>query len=178
MNRVALGCLLAAALLAVPAQAEAAPANVAFRLGPVAVHGSDAHRVQLAAGAFDLDGEDTAPALNAELRLGPRLFVIGPSLGVVANTDGGLYGYFGAFVELSWGNVILTPMLAAGGYHEGSSKDLGGVFQFRQSLDLAYAFEDGMRVGVQVAHISNAGIYDQNPGVEAVYLTWSIPIGR
>jgi hypothetical protein len=71
----------------------------------------------------------------------------------------------------------VTPLLAIGGYGEGSSKDLGGVFQFRQSLDLAYRFANGHRLGIRVAHISNGSIHDSNPGEEELLLTYSLPVG-
>jgi lipid A 3-O-deacylase len=64
-----------------------------------------------------------------------------------------------------------------GGYHEGDSADLGGVFQFRESIDLAYRFDNGHRLGVRVAHISNAGIHDKNPGEEEILLTYSFSLG-
>lgn len=70
---------------------------------------------------------------------------------------------------------MATPFLGLGGYSEGDDTDLGGVFQFRASLNLAYQFHDGSRFGVRFAHISNAGIHDRNPGEEELLLTYSIP---
>ena len=73
--------------------------------------------------------------------------MVGLSLGLVANTRGGLYGYVGVYGDLSYRKFYLTPQLAMGGYHEGASSDLGGVFQFRESLDLTYRFDNGHRFG-------------------------------
>ena len=64
-----------------------------------------------------------------------------------------------------------------GAYHQGNSRDLGGVFQFREMVDLAYRFDNGQRLGVRVAHISNAHIHEYNPGEEEYYLTYAIPLG-
>ena len=50
-----------------------------------------------------------------------------------------------------------------GGYHTGDSSDLGGVFEFRLSLDIAYRFDNGHRLGVRAAHISSGGVNEQNP---------------
>ena len=73
------------------------------------------------------------------------------------NVDGGLFGYVGTYGEF-------TPQIAMGGYHTGDSSDLGGVFEFRLSLDIAYRFDNGHRLGVRAAHISNGGVNEQNPG--------------
>ena len=64
-----------------------------------------------------------------------------------------------------------------GGYHTGDSSDLGGVFEFRLSLDIAYRFDNRHRLGVRAAHISNGGVNEQNPGEEELFLTYSIPVG-
>ena len=108
---------------------------------------------------------------------GRKVFLVGFALGLMANTDGGLFGYIGAYCDLSYKKLYVTPQLAMGGYGEGSSTDLGGVFQFRESLDLAYRFNNGHRLGIRAAHISNASIHEINPGEEELLLTYSFPIG-
>ena len=50
-------------------------------------------------------------------------------------------------------------------------------FNFVLSLDVAYRFDNGHRVGVRAAHISNGGANEQNPGEEELFLTYSIPLG-
>ena len=153
------------------------PGETAFaRLGPIVVHGNEADNLLLGAGVFDLRDE-TSPAGTIEYRFGRKVFVVGLSLGLVANTRGGLYGYAGIYSDLSYKKLYVTPQLAMGGYHEGSSTDLGGIFQFRESIDVAYRFDNGHRLGVRVAHISNAGVQDRNPGEEEVLLTYSFSLG-
>jgi lipid A 3-O-deacylase len=176
--------LLAAALfgaLAVavgPDVARAAdPGTTAFaHLGPIVVHGNEADNFLLGAGVFDLRHHASA-AGTIEYRFGRKVFVIGPTLGLMANTDGGLFGYVGVYGDLSYKHLYVTPQLAMGGYHQGGSQDLGGVFQFRESLDLAWRFDNGHRLGIRAAHISNASIYDINPGEEELFLTYSLPLG-
>ena len=146
------------------------------RLGPIVVHGNEADNVLLGAGVFDLRHHASA-AGTAEYRFGRKVFVIGLTLGLMANTDGGLFGYAGTYADLSYKKFYVTPQLAMGGYGQGSSQDLGGVFQFRQSIDFAYRFENGQRLGIRAAHISNAGIHGINPGEEELLLTYSFPIG-
>jgi hypothetical protein len=74
--------------------------------------------------------------------------------------------------------AAFTPVVAVGGYHQGGSKDLGGVFQFRVGLGLSYQFEDESRIGIRLDHISNAHTHQENPGEEEVLLTYSIPLHR
>jgi lipid A 3-O-deacylase len=172
----ALGLLAALSVTSGAARADA-PGTTAFaRLGPIVIHGNEADNLLLGAGVFDLRDE-TSPAGTIEYRFGRKVFVVGFSLGLVANTRGGLFGYVGAYGDLSYRKFYLTPQLAMGGYHEGASSNLGGVFQFRMSLDLAYRFDNGQRLGVRAAHISNAHIHDHNPGEEEILLTYSFPLG-
>jgi lipid A 3-O-deacylase len=172
---------LLAAYIALPAAttavAEERPITPFLELGPVVLHGSEADLLMLGLGAFDPFDNGSAPAATLEYRLGRKLFFIGPAVGGMANTDGGLFGYFGLYFDLSAGPFYFTGQLATGAYHEGDSRDLGGVFQFRQSIDLAYRFANGHRLGARVAHISNADIHDRNPGEEEYYLTYAIALG-
>jgi lipid A 3-O-deacylase len=173
---LALALLGALSVMGRAAGAEGADTTALARLGPVVVHGNEADNLLLGAGVFDLRDEPSG-AGTVEYRFGRKVFVIGPALGLLANTDGGLFGYVGVYSDLSYRNFYVTPLLAIGGYREGSGKDLGGVFQFRQSLDLAYRFANGHRLGIRVAHISNASIHDSNPGEEELLLTYSLPVG-
>lgn len=148
------------------------------RIGPLVVHGRGADLLHVGLGAFDVFDDHTAAAAEIQYRLGRKLWFIGPAVGLVGNTDGGLYGYVGLYADVSIGRLHLTPGLALGGYGQGSdSKDLGGIFQFRQSVDLAWRFAGGSRLGLRIAHISNAHIQDFNPGEEEIYLTYGIPLG-
>jgi lipid A 3-O-deacylase len=170
---------LAMGVLAVTSSAARAdePTTTAFtHLGPIVVHGNEADNLMAGLGAFGIR-EGTSPAATVEYRFGRKVFVVGPSLGLMANTDGGLFGYVGAYMDLSYQRLYLTPQLALGGYREGGGPDLGGVFQFRMSLDLAYRFDNGQRLGIRAAHISNAGINNHNPGEEELLLTYSLPLG-
>jgi lipid A 3-O-deacylase len=182
-RRDALRRVLALALLGMTLSAMATAAHAggadttAFaRLGPIVVHGKEADHLLLGAGVFDLR-DDPSGAGTVEYRFGRKVFVVGLALGLMTNTDGGLFGYVGAYGDLSYKKIYMTPQLAIGGYGEGSSKYLGGVFQFRQSLDLAYRFDNGHRVGIRAAHISNASIHPINPGEEELLLTYSFPLG-
>lgn len=171
--KVAAPLMLAVALAVTPALA-----SEDIHLGPLVLMGEAAHYLEIGAGAFDFLDEDdaeTSGAARIELRLGDKLGVIGPALGLIATLDGSVLGYGGLYADLALGPIVLTPMLAVGGYAQGDGKDLGGVAQFRSSLGLAYAFDGGVRLGAQFAHTSNAGLNEPNPGEEEIYLTVAWP---
>lgn len=153
--------------------------QVFAQLGGVRVLGTGSHYGEIALGAFDLRGASgsskRSAAADVELRIGEKLGFVGPALGLVANTDGGVFGYGGVYAELAYGNVVVMPLLGLGGYRQGNSSDLGGAFQFRLSLGIAYQFAGGSRLGVKLTHISNAGIHDYNPGEEELYLSYALP---
>lgn len=52
--------------------------------------------------------------------------------------------------------------------HNGNGKDLGGPFQFTSHLGVAWAPPGALILGLRIQHTSNAGIYDNNPGVDIV----------
>lgn len=72
-------------------------------------------------------------------------------------------------------SVFFTPSFAVAAYEDGGGKDLGGVIEFRTGVELSYRFPNAHRLGVAYQHLSNAGIYDRNPGAENLLLTYSIP---
>ncbi len=141
--------------------------------------GDGPNYLEIGIGAFDLLEEHASSRRSGggsvELRGGNKLWYFGPAAGVVFNTDGGVYGYGGIYADVQWGPVVLTPQAGIGAYHQGDSADLGGVFQFRIGAGLSYQLVNGWRIGLSFAHISNAGIYDDNGGVEEVYLIVALP---
>ncbi len=154
----------------------AEPVSVFRKLGPVDLHGDGPNFFDIGAGVFNSgEGGEASLAGKVEVRIGKKLFFVGPALGIVANTDGGLMGYGGIYVDLSYRRVVLTTVLSLGGYHQGDSVDLGGIFQFREEFTLSYQFDNGSRLGVVWAHISNAGTHDNNPGENEVLVTYAIP---
>lgn len=157
--------------------AEEPAINVIYELGPIDVHGNELDTLTVGLGAFDVFDDETSAAGVVEYRFGRKVFFLGLSLGLMANADGGLFGHVGLYGDLSYGRFYFTPQLAMGGYREGGSVDLGGVFQFRQSVDLAYRLDNGHRVGLKFAHISNADVHQSNPGEEEIFLTYSVAFG-
>ncbi len=101
-----------------------------------------------------------------------------PSLGLMVNTDEAIYGVFSLNYEIDLShNFYLTPFTGVGVYEENDSKDLGGPIEFRSGLEVAYQGDNGYRVGLNFSHMSNASIYEDNPGEESLVVNVSIPIG-
>jgi hypothetical protein len=183
MRDVCIGRLaLALALLCSldTAGAAAQTPGTPLALGPVAVAGDDASYLDLAAGTFGTRPGHVAPEAaegRIEFRYGRKFYYLGPALGLLANTKGGVFGYAGVYADLHLGDIVVTPLGGVGGYHRGDGESLGGTFEFRLSLAAAYEFADRSRLGVQYGHISNAGSHRINPGDNELLITYAFPLG-
>ncbi len=185
-GRLAGGLLiLTAALLASggPATAAESSADIPFLGGKLL--GARPDRVALAAGAFNvirnddennLKNNDISFVGQVEYQLGRKWYGLAPLAGIMANADGGVFGYGAVYLDLAFGDWVVTPSFGLGGYGRNNSKNLGGIFQFYASLGVAYQFANGSRLGLQMSHVSNAWTHDPNPGVEVALVTYSIPI--
>jgi lipid A 3-O-deacylase len=131
-------------------------------------------------GWFDIiDQDNESTHLGLEYRFNPWQYGFRPTVGANLTTDGALYGYGGFHwdVPLVDNELYLVPNFVAGLYSEGDGKDLGGAIQFRSGIELQYQMPNTHRVGVAFNHISNASIYDKNPGVETLLINYSVPMG-
>jgi len=143
---------------------------------PAAAQEGDPDFFTLMLGAFDFDDEEQSAEGHVQFRLNNKLWIFKPQIGMMFNSDKGFFGYAGVLVDTYWGRrIVLTPSFAVGGYSEGDSKDLGGPVEFRSAIELAYRFDDHSRIGIQLSHISNAGIHEDNPGTNSLLLTYLIP---
>ena len=99
--------------------------------------------------------------------------------GIMASIDGSVHAYAGVAVDLFFGRrYVLTPSFAPGLYLQGDGKDLGHVVEFRSSLKFAYRFDNRSRLGLDLFHLSNAGLDERNPGANQLMLTYSVPFTR
>lgn len=131
-------------------------------------------------GWFDfIDDEDTSAQFGVEYRFSPVEYGIRPTLGINATGDGSVYGYggFNWDIPLIDNQLYVVPNFVAGAYAQGDGKDLGGAIEFRSGIEVDYQLPNGNRVGVALNHISNASIYDKNPGAEVVLINYSIQAG-
>lgn len=176
-SRIALVALLWITCSGFTARAAEDGPETGYQLGPVTVLGDDTGVVTLGLGQYDVSDDFSAFAGSVEYRLGEKILnAIGPAVGFIGNVDGGLMGYVGLYADFAVGSWVATPMLGAGGYRQGESRDLGGTFQFRQTLDVAYRFNNGARIGARIGHISNANLRESNAGTNDVAVTVALPV--
>ncbi len=129
------------------------------------------------AGAFDINDDQTAAEFDAQFRLNTALWIFRPQVGLFVTSDSAFYAHAGFYSDFHLGDrFVLSPSISVGGFHEGDGKDLGGAIEFRSALELAYKFENKARLGLQFGHLSNASIYDSNPGEEFLILNFSLPV--
>jgi lipid A 3-O-deacylase len=152
-----------------------------LRLGPLTILTNAPTLLDLGAGVYDIIGNahrNETAAADAELRLGQRFYGIGPAFGTILDIRGGGMAYFGLDSDIALGPVVVTPLMGLGAWWHGNNNDenLGGTFEFRLSLAVAYAFDNGSRLGVRFGHISNADIHKVNPGENDLMLTYGIPL--
>ena len=160
--------------------AAAQPGSARLQLGSAQLAGDEASYLDLGVGTFGTRPSHVAPdaaTARVELRYGKKLFYLGPALGVLGTTKGGVFGYAGVYADLRLGDVVITPLAGVGGYHRGGGEDLGGTFEFRLSLGAAYEFAGGTRLGLQFGHISNGGSHRINPGENELLVTYAFPLG-
>jgi lipid A 3-O-deacylase len=132
--------------------------------------------ITLGAGAFDINDDMTAAEFDIQVRLNRRLWIFKPQVGMFVTDDAGFYAYAGIYTDIYFGRRwVLSPSFSVGGNDEGDGKDLGGPVEFRSAVELAYRFDDSSRLGLQFGHLSNASLYDRNPGEEFLILNYSLP---
>lgn len=155
-------------------------AGLALCLPALPAKAADDDLLSLSAGWFDVFlNDDDALALTAEYRWAREFWIFQPFVGGTATSDLGGHVFAGVLVEAKLTErIYLTPSLAPGLYFKGNGKDLGSVIQFRSQIELAYRFDDMSRLAIGLAHISNAGIEDKNPGAEIAFISYQMPLSR
>jgi len=135
--------------------------------------------LSLNVGAFNaLRSGEQDVQFGGEYRFNEWKYGIRPVIGAFGTSESAAYGYVG----LNWDVAILPnqlyiiPNFAVGAFHEGDGKDLGGTLEFRSGIEIAYQFPNQHQLGVALNHLSNASIYDRNPGEESILLIYSIPV--
>lgn len=149
---------------------------VALSVAPAAAE-DDPEFLSVQLGGFDVNDTDTTGLFGLEYRSDYKDLFLTPMAGGFVSADGAFYGYGGVFVDVFLGRrVVLRPNFSVGAFSDGDGKDLGGWLEFRSGIELAWRFDDRSRLGIELSHISNAGIYDRNPGTENLTINYSIPI--
>lgn len=134
----------------------------------------------VAAGLFEV-GDETYQTGEAGLqwRGGGHLWILHPMAGGMVTFKGSYHLYAGFSFDLPLGRgLVLRPSFAPGYFHQGSGKDLGYALEFRSGLEAAWRFTNGVRLGVELNHISNAGLGDRNPGANSLMLMVTVPAAK
>jgi len=135
--------------------------------------------LMLSGGAFDANKQfNPATEFGIQWRGGGRWWWLGPMAGAMATTDSAFDAYLGFSLEFSLGTRVgLRGSFAPSYYSKGDGKDLHGVVQFRSGIEAGWRFGRGLRLGLELYHLSNAGLQDLNPGEESLVLTFALPVG-
>lgn len=144
---------------------------------PFRVDALEANGWAFGVGAYDTVGNSSFETM-LEYRFKPftiKSVPLTPTVGVAASTDENFWGYVGLHYDYNFvGSWHAIPLLGVGLFEKGDGKDLGGVVVFRSGLELAYELENGHRVSLSFYHLSNASIYELNPGSNSLVVSWSL----
>lgn len=102
----------------------------------------------------------------------------GEAAGLSVGENGEVWVGYGSTYTHHFGRSGLYTELHAitGLYFDNGGFDLGGLIEFRSGIELGYEAKQGWRAALTYDHRSNAGIYDDNPGIETVQFKVSIPL--
>ena len=153
--------------LARPATTDKAPARLNLELGAynvVRAFSKDSN----SASSFALEYQDV-PRLPYDIQL---------VAGILSNTDQDWFWYAGAVKDFDVATSTVLSLGFAPGYYVYGNKsvNLHNGLEFKSQIGLSYELQDKKRIGVSFAHISNASIGEDNPGVEVLSLTYSHPL--
>jgi lipid A 3-O-deacylase len=159
-----------------------------FSLPPLATEPLAAEQpVSVAAGVGEVEplAHGHGVEMAWELRFAPRRFTflprfvpeLAPVLGSLATSKGALYAYGGFRLDVPIGeHWVFSPSWAGGLYLREGGQDLGGPFEFRTALELSYRLNADSRLGLCLHHLSNSGIFENNPGSESLLLLYSVDL--
>ena len=134
------------------------------------------------AGRFDaIKKQDPATEFELQYNFGsPLLWKIEPIVGLGVTTDRSFWGYGGIRLDSYWDSrVIISPSFSVAGYSRGNGKNLGTPAVLgRFGIDIEYAVDRDIRIGVGLHHMSNGKALGQevNPGTELFGAIVSITI--
>jgi hypothetical protein len=138
--------------------------------------------VSFEAGRFDaIKRTQPAPEFELQYNFGsPLVWKIEPIAGIGATTDKSFWGYGGVRLDSYWDSrLIIAPSFAVAGYSRGNGKSLGTPAVLgRFGIDVEYAVDRDVRIGVGLHHMSNGKVLGQeaNPGTEVLGAIVSIAI--
>lgn len=137
---------------------------------------ADNDRFSLGIGIAGIGNETTLAESRFEYRFQKKFFsIISPMTGLMVFSDGSKYLFAGFnLIDYFGKRFMVAPNFAFGAYQNGGKKNLGGVIEFRSGVEVGYQLIDKLMLGVAFHHLSNASIYDHNPGTETLSLILTV----
>lgn len=137
---------------------------------------TERHRLAFFTGAAQIFKSDIDAVFGIEFYPKWRWHGFGSWASLCVGDETGLYASAGILYPFLLGEKWrLTPKFGFG-YFKDHKFELGSELEFRSGIELSREFQRGYRIGVSLAHISNASIGDVNPGTEAICVSVSLPI--
>ena len=101
-----------------------------------------------------------------------------PAMGLSVSERGEIWAGFGPTWDYAFGSSgFYTELHAMPGFNlDNTGFDIGGALAFRSGVEVGFESDGGWRYALSYDHRSNAGIYEENPGVETVQLRVSVPL--
>jgi lipid A 3-O-deacylase len=123
-------------------------------------------------GLFD---SEKNPTVALEYRFGSPVFELQPWLGAGWATDGAVFVAGGVAHAWELGrDWHIGAGFGPGFYDRHQGLDLGSRMEFYSYIELTKEIFSGQRVVLRLAHISNGGLADSNPGTELLSLGYSV----
>ncbi len=134
-------------------------------------------RTNLSMGAVQYQEEHVSEELYLRQDTGRGFGPFQMSYGLSVTTEGDAWAGIGSLYthEFAGGGAYVQLHAMPGLYMAGSGPDLGGAVEFRSGIELGVQTRGGVRFGLSYDHRSNAGLYEENPGLETVQFRVSIP---
>lgn len=137
----------------------------------------DPTTLMVGAGSWEVARDDLRTwEVDAALRPDYHLWVIKPLIGITAAGDGDTLVYAGPLVDYRLTHNLVVSVSTSAAYWIQGSFDLGSHLEFHSGAEIAWHFDNDVRVGVGLYHTSNADLTKRNPGSELALIEYSIPI--
>lgn len=116
--------------------------------------------------------------LKLEYRFSARWkWELAPGIGAAKSGNGASFVF--AWIERDFAlteHWIVAPSFGLGLFDDGLDVKLGSDLEFRSGVKSFYQFDNRLRLGVELFHLSNGGIADRNPGTEVAFISLSFPL--
>lgn len=134
--------------------------------------------INISAGGFDFfRSKYRTGEIKLEYQPAASFCWLHPLFGILQTFKGSTYLSCGIALNVIVKQMFIVPSISAGYYHKGGGKDLGLPLEFRSAVTLGLQHpRNHSRIGVQIAHMSNASFGSKNPGEESLSLVLSFPL--